>query len=248
MTEAAISRGTVVHGAAAIVAENVEKAFGDGQLRKTILHRVDLALQAGQITLLMGPSGSGKSTLLAILSGLLAPDGGVVRVLGHDLWNLTDSQRERFRLEHCGFIFQGFNLFSALTALQQVELVLEYVGIKGEHCVSRAMAVLELVGLRDRLHLRPQELSGGEKQRVAIARALAKEPRLIFADEPTAALDKANGEVIVSLLRRAAHEQGACVFCVTHDPKLIAYSDRILRIEDGRLVDDGYPRTNRTAT
>lgn len=211
------------------------KAFGEGTLRTQVLHEVDLDLMAGELTLLMGPSGSGKSTLLAVISGLLRPDDGTVYALGSDLWSLDDAARERFRLEHCGFVFQGFNLFGALTALEQVQMVLEYAGVASSAAKSRAAAALEEVGLADRMHLRPQELSGGEKQRVAVARALAKEPRMLFADEPTAALDRANGEIVVSLLRRAAYAHGACVFCVTHDPRLVTDGDRILRIEDGRL-------------
>jgi putative ABC transport system ATP-binding protein len=213
------------------------KSFGDGTLRKQVLREVDVELLPGQLTLLMGPSGSGKSTLLAVISGLMRPDEGTVHALGADLWTLDDTARERFRLEHCGFVFQGFNLFGALTALEQVQLVLEYAGVASGTARLRALATLESMGLADRMHLRPQELSGGEKQRVAIARALAKEPRVLFADEPTAALDKANSEIVISLLRRAALH-GACVLCVTHDPRLVADGDRILRIEDGRLLDD----------
>ena len=223
-----------------IHARALGKAFGDGTLRKDVLHGVDLDLRPGQLTLLMGPSGSGKSTLLAIVSGLLRPDSGSVRALGQDLWNLTDAERERFRLEHCGFVFQGFNLFGALTALEQVQMVLEYTGVATSAAMERSHAALEEVGLGGNLHLRPQELSGGEKQRVAVARAIAKRPRMLFADEPTAALDKANGEIVISLLRRAAHSHNACVFCVTHDPRLVAYGDRILHIEDGRLVDGAH--------
>lgn len=221
-----------------IQARALSKTFGDGTLRKDVLHGIDLDLRPGQLTLLMGPSGSGKSTLLAIVSGLLRPDSGSVRALDKDLWNLTDAERERFRLDHCGFVFQGFNLFGALTALEQVQMVLEYTDVATSAAIERSHAALEEVGLGKHLHLRPQELSGGEKQRVAVARAIVKRPRLLFADEPTAALDKANGEIVISLLRRAAHSHNACVFCVTHDPRLVAYGDRILHIEDGRLLDN----------
>jgi putative ABC transport system ATP-binding protein len=216
----------------------ITKSFGDGVARKTVVDEVSLDLMAGELTLLMGPSGSGKSTLLALLSGLLRPDSGDVVALGEHLWQLNDQDRERFRLAHCGFIFQGFNLFSALTAQEQVELILQYCGFQQRVVTSHANMALAEVGLTDRAHVRPQELSGGEKQRVAIARAIAKQPVLLFADEPTSALDKANGEIIVSLLRRAAEEHDACVFCVTHDPRLMAYGNRILQIEDGRIVND----------
>jgi putative ABC transport system ATP-binding protein len=228
-----------------IKGRGISKAFGDGALRKDVLRGVDIDLKPGQLTLLMGPSGSGKSTLLAAVSGLLQPDAGTVHALGADLWALADAARERFRLEHCGFVFQGFNLFAALTALEQVQMVLEYTGITSSAAKTRAAAALEEVGLADRMHLRPQELSGGEKQRVAVARALAKEPRVVFADEPTAALDKANGEIVIALLRRVAYVHGACVFCVTHDPRLVARGDRILHIDDGCLVGDEQPSEGR---
>jgi putative ABC transport system ATP-binding protein len=184
----------------------------------------------------MGPSGSGKSTLLAALSGLLRPDAGRVLALGQDLWSMGEAQRERFRLRHCGFIFQGYNLFTALTARQQIEMVLRW----GERATPREARrrtdeVLSLLGLARRAHLRPGELSGGEKQRVAIGRALIKEPRLIFADEPTSALDWAHGEQVVELLRACAHDRGASVLIVAHDARIVPFADRVFRLEDGRL-------------
>ena len=142
------------------------------------------------MALLMGPSGSGKSTLLAVLSGLLHPDTGQVTALGQDLWAMTDKERERFRLEHCGFIFQGYNLFAALTARQQLEMVLRWgESASARDARRRADDMLELLGLAKKGNLRPAELSGGEKQRVAIGRALIKNPKFCFADEPTSALD-----------------------------------------------------------
>jgi len=186
----------------------------------------------------MGPSGSGKSTLVASLSGLLKPDEGAVRALGQALWDLRPAKIDRFRLEHCGFIFQGFNLFPSLTALQQVEIVLKYQGVSKGEARRRSADALTEVGLESRMNQRPSELSGGEKQRVAIARALAKNPKLLFADEPTSALDGENGQVVIKLLQRAAKSHGAAVICVTHDPRLEAYADRVIHIEDGRILDD----------
>jgi putative ABC transport system ATP-binding protein len=188
--------------------------------------------------MVMGPSGSGKSTLVACLSGLLRPDEGEVQALNQDLWGLRTGKIDRFRLDHCGFIFQGFNLFSALTALEQVTTVLKHTGLTKAQARDRAVVSLEEVGLGHRLNQRPAELSGGEKQRVAIARALAKAPRLLFADEPTSALDGENGQIVIKLLQRAAKEHGAAVICVTHDPRLEAYADRIIHIEDGAILDD----------
>jgi putative ABC transport system ATP-binding protein len=188
--------------------------------------------------MVMGPSGSGKSTLVAVLSGLLRPDSGEVDAMGQDLWSLKPGKIDRFRLDHCGFIFQGFNLFPALTALQQVEIILKYKGYSRSEARDKAATALTEVGLEMRMNSRPSEMSGGEKQRVAIARALAKDPQLLFADEPTSALDGENGQVVIKLLQRAARSFGAAVICVTHDPRLESYADRIIHIEDGLILDD----------
>ncbi len=222
-------------------ARHVVKYFGSGELRAEVLKGLDIAIYPGELTLLMGPSGAGKSTVLAVLSGLLRPDEGEVWALGQALWTLQGSGIDDFRMRHCGFIFQGFNLFSALTAHEQVELVLGLTGVPHAEVAQRARQSLADVGLAPRAHLRPIELSGGEKQRVAIARALAKRPRLLFADEPTSALDGHNGQVVTALLRDAAHNQGAAVLCVTHDDRLVPHADRILHIEDGRITRDERP-------
>jgi putative ABC transport system ATP-binding protein len=197
---------------------------------------VSIELFSGQITLLMGPSGSGKSTLLAILSGLLHPHGGRVMALGHDLWAMSELERERFRLRHCGFIFQGYNLFNALTARQQLEMVVRWgEGASARDARRRADEMLALLGLAKKAHLRPTELSGGEKQRVAIGRALIKEPNFCFADEPTSALDWHVGQHVIELLRSAAHDRGATVLVVAHDARIIEHVDRVIHMEDGRL-------------
>ncbi|MDZ3836230.1 MAG: ABC transporter ATP-binding protein [Rhodospirillales bacterium] len=221
-----------------IIARDIDKAFATGTIVTPVLRGVSLVIDPGQLTLIVGPSGSGKSTLLAVLSGLLRPDAGEVMILGRSLWRLSSREIEAFRLDHAGFVFQGFNLFPSLTALQQVALLLNHTGVAGDKAWTRALAALQLVGLGARMHLRPAELSGGEKQRVAIARALVKDPLLIFADEPTSALDKENGRIVAALLRRAAIERRATVLCVSHDPRLIEHADRVIRIEDGRLVSD----------
>jgi putative ABC transport system ATP-binding protein len=225
----------------AIAATGVYKAFKAGRSKIEVLKRVDFDADHGDLTMVMGPSGSGKSTLIAALSGLLRPDEGKVIALGQDLWRLSPGRIDRFRLDHCGFIFQGFNLFPALTALQQVTTVLKYQGLDPGAARAAATEALEEVGLGKRLHQRPAELSGGEKQRVAIARALAKRPKLIFADEPTSALDGENGQVVIRLLQRAAKSHGAAVICVTHDHRLEAYADRIIHIDDGLILDDVRP-------
>jgi putative ABC transport system ATP-binding protein len=179
--------------------------------------------------------------LIAALSGLLRPDEGSVVSLGQDIWKLSGGKSDRFRLDHCGFIFQGFNLFPALTALQQVTTVLKYQGLSSRKARDTAAEALTEVGLGKRLHQRPSALSGGEKQRVAIARALAKRPRLLFADEPTSALDSENGQIVTGLLQRAAKQHGAAVICVTHDHRLEAYADRVISIDDGHITSDVRP-------
>ncbi len=223
---------------AAVSAQGLVKRFKTGRTHATVLREVDFEAEAGHVTMVMGPSGSGKSTLIAALSGLLRPDAGKVTVLGEELWRLPAGKIDRFRLDHCGFIFQGFNLFPALTAYEQVATVLRQQGLKRKAARDKAVEALTEVGLAPRMRQRPSELSGGEKQRVAIARALAKSPRLVFADEPTSALDGESGQLIVRLLRRAATEHGAAVICVTHDPRLEAYADRLVRIEDGHVLSD----------
>jgi putative ABC transport system ATP-binding protein len=222
----------------AIEGSGLYKAFRTGRTKLEVLKHIDFDACHGEVTMVMGPSGSGKSTLIAALSGLLRPDDGRVMALGQDLWNLRGGRIDRFRLDHCGFIFQGFNLFSALTALQQVTVVLRYQGVPARQARARAADTLAEVGLEKRMHQRPSELSGGEKQRVAIARALAKQPTLMFADEPTSALDGENGQIVIRLLRRAATQHGAAVIAVTHDHRLESFADRIIHIDDGRIATD----------
>ena len=227
------------HGDFAIEAKGLVKRFKSGKSFVEVLKGVDFDARHGDLTMVMGPSGSGKSTLIAALSGLLRPEKGRVDALDvDDLWSFSSGRIDKFRLDHCGFIFQGFNLFPALSALQQVEIVLKFQGLSKADAKKRAQLALEEVGLGHRLHQRPTALSGGEKQRVAIARALAKDPHILFADEPTSALDGENGQVVIRLLRRAATEHGAAVICVTHDPRLEAWADRVIHIEDGVIISD----------
>ncbi len=237
------------HGDFAIEAKGLVKRFKSGKAFVEVLKKVDFDARHGDLTMVMGPSGSGKSTLIAALSGLLRPEEGRVDTLDvDDLWKLSSGKIDKFRLDHCGFIFQGFNLFPALTALQQVETVLKFQGLTPGKARERAKLALEEVGLGKRLHQRPSALSGGEKQRVAIARALAKDPQILFADEPTSALDGENGQVVIRLLRRAASEHGAAVICVTHDPRLEEWADRVIKIEDGIIISDERRTPNPNAT
>jgi putative ABC transport system ATP-binding protein len=222
----------------ALSARGLTKRFKTGRTYVEVLKGVDFDANHGDVTMVMGPSGSGKSTLVAVLSGLLRPDTGQVTALGDDLWKQGSGRIDRFRLDHCGFIFQGFNLFPALTALGQVTTVLKHQGKSHDEARTIAKEALSEVGLEKRMNQRPSEMSGGEKQRVAIARAIAKRPSLLFADEPTSALDGENGQVVIRLLRRAATDHGAAVICVTHDIRLEAYADRVIHIEDGLVLSD----------
>jgi putative ABC transport system ATP-binding protein len=214
------------------------RSFGTGETATTALSEVSLELYPGQIALLMGPSGSGKSTLLAVLSGLLRPDSGRVHALGQDIWKMSEKQREQFRLENCGFIFQGYNLFPALTARQQLEMVLRWGKRLGRgEARRRADDMLEVLRLSRKANLRPSQLSGGEKQRVAIGRALVKSPRFCFADEPTSALDWKHGEQVIEMLRSAAHEYGSTILVVAHDARIVPHVDRVYHLTDGVLAE-----------
>ncbi|MDO1584891.1 ABC transporter ATP-binding protein [Rhizobium oryzicola] len=222
-------------------ATHIEKSFNVQNIRTRALIDVTVDICRAEFTLMIGPSGCGKSTLLAILSGMSSPDQGAVHVGSFNLSELTDEQRDLFRLKYCGFIFQGFNLFPALTALEQVQVPLDYMNIPEDEARERALLALDHVGLSKRKHLRPAEMSGGEKQRVAIARAIVKRPVILFADEPTSALDSENGRNVIEILRATAKETGTAVLCVSHDMRLLSKADRVLQMEDGRLLRDERP-------
>ncbi|VTU02106.1 abc transporter atp-binding protein : ABC-type antimicrobial peptide transport system, ATPase component OS=Singulisphaera acidiphila (strain ATCC BAA-1392 / DSM 18658 / VKM B-2454 / MOB10) GN=Sinac_2085 PE=3 SV=1: ABC_tran [Gemmataceae bacterium] len=234
--------GVLRRGSAALSGADLIRSFGTGETKSYALKGVSVEFRKGDLNLLMGPSGSGKSTLLAVLSGLLRPDNGAVGALGRDVWRMSETQMERFRLQHCSYIFQGYNLFPALTAREQLEIVLKWgEGCSPREARHRADKVLGQLGLANKAHLRPAEMSGGEKQRVAIGRALVKNPSLVFADEPTAALDWDNGQQVIKLLTENARERGAMVLVVTHDPRLVQFADKVMELEDGQLTQDGPP-------
>ncbi len=231
-----------------LIAEDIGKSFLSGRVRTRVIDHLSVRIDAHELTLISGPSGCGKSTLLSILSGLQPVDHGHVHALSEHLNGMDTRHLERFRLLHTGFVFQGFNLFPALTAREQVQLPLQYLGMGAEEIDQRADASLQEVGMASRRDLRPAALSGGEKQRVAIARALAKSPALLFADEPTSSLDAANGQIVIDLLHRIARRHGTTVLCVSHDPRLISHADRVLTMEDGRILDDVRAPSTRTNT
>lgn len=219
-------------------AQDVHKSFGSGPRRAPILRGVSLEVARGEIVLLVGPSGSGKTTFLSILGCILTPDEGRLRVLGQDMSQLRPAQLTAFRRQHLGFIFQSFNLFPTLSALDNIRLALTIRGVPLQAATGRAAELLDQVGLGSRARLRPAQLSTGECQRVAVARALADAPAILFADEPTASLDAENGQAVMRLLARLVQERGLTLVVVTHDDRIFPYADRILRLEDGRLTHE----------
>jgi putative ABC transport system ATP-binding protein len=220
-----------------VLLRGVTYAYGEGELRRPVLRDVDLAVQEGEIVLLTGPSGSGKTTLLTLIGALRAMQDGSARVLGEELSGAGEPARVRLR-RRIGFIFQNHNLLGFLTARQNVAMALEQDGSLDERArMARAGALLAAVGLQGHEDRVPAKLSGGQRQRVSVARALATDPGLVLADEPTAALDKASGHEVVLLLRDLAKSRGVPILLVTHDPRILDIADRIVAMEDGRIVD-----------
>jgi putative ABC transport system ATP-binding protein len=219
----------------AIKATGLEKTFGEGDVQVRAVRGVDLAVRSGEVVLIMGPSGSGKTTLLSMLGAMLRPTAGRIEIDGVNLAGLAESKLPQFRASRFGFVFQDFNLLTALSAQENVEFALNLAGVSGHRAHQRAATLLADLGLTQRARFRPAKLSGGEKQRVAIARALANEPALILADEPTANLDSKIGHEIARLLRRIASEQARSVIIVSHDARLKEIADRVLWLEDGEF-------------
>lgn len=211
------------------------KTYGEGDAAVHALQGISLDVHSGEILVLMGPSGSGKTTLVSVMGCILQATSGSVKVAGTEVVGLREKHLPDLRLKNFGFIFQGFNLFPALTAQENVEVALNLHGISGGKARTRATELLELVGLGDKRRTHPANLSGGQKQRVAIARALAGDPPIILADEPTAALDSASGKIVLEVLARLAKERNRAVVIVTHDPRVDSYADRVVHIADGQV-------------
>ena len=216
--------------------EGVVKIFEEGRQRIEVLKGVSLDVAPGEVVALEGPSGSGKTTLLSIMGCILTPTSGRIQVDGREVRAAREDDLREVRRRSIGFVFQQYNLFPALTALENVEYALNVKGVTGTQAERKAEAALTRVGLGERLHFLPRDLSGGQKQRVAIARAIAGGPRVLLADEPTANLDSTVGAQILALFRDLARSEGAGLVVVTHDPKVRSIADRTVGIHDGRLA------------
>jgi putative ABC transport system ATP-binding protein len=218
-----------------IAAQRLTKTFGAGETAVTAVQRVDVSVEAGEIVMLLGPSGSGKTTLVSMLGGLLQPTDGEVRIADRALPR-SPAQRARLRLTEIGFIFQTFNLLNSFTAIDNVALPLRLMGTPGKVAKQRAEELLVALGLGSRLSASPRTLSGGEKQRVSIARALVANPLVLLADEPTASLDTKTGRETMEVLAASVHSGDHACLVVTHDTRLVGFADRVLHLEDGRII------------
>ncbi len=221
-----------------VAVDRLNHYFGKGALRKQVLYDINLQVGKGELVIMTGPSGSGKTTLLTLMGGLRSPQTGSLKVLGNEMIGASKGQVTKMR-RNIGYIFQAHNLLKSLTALQNVEMSGQlHAHISNKETRQRAAAMLDAVGLSDRKTYYPESLSGGQKQRVAIARALMSRPKLVLADEPTAALDSKSGRDVVNIMQRLAKEQGTTILMVTHDNRILDVADRIVHLEDGCLAKD----------
>jgi putative ABC transport system ATP-binding protein len=223
-----------------IETKDIMKCYGDG-CKVTALHDVNIHVEKGSFVSIMGPSGSGKTTLLDVLGCLLKPTSGEVYIDGKKVIGLDDNELAVIRKEKIGFVFQQYNLIQSFTAIENVELPLRIKGKPKWEAQDKAKRLLETVGLGDRLTHKPSQLSGGEQQRVAIARALANDPKIILGDEPTGNLDTKTGQKILNLLKQLNKDEGYTIVVVTHDPRVAEYSDKIINLLDGQVLNETYP-------
>jgi len=220
----------------AVDIHGLDKSFGTGAARLHVLKEIELQARTGEILMLVGPSGCGKTTLLSAIAGTLRPDKGTIEVFKNPLHSMSGRALTAFRARHIGFIFQQFNLVPTLSIAENVSVPLLIQGMRPGQATRRAREALAAVGMADRWRERPAKLSGGQQQRVAIARALVHQPPLVICDEPTAALDAHNGEIVLGLFRDVARAPGRAVIIVTHDNRIFSYADRIARMDDGMIV------------
>ena len=220
-----------------IAIKGLNHYFGTGELKKQVLYDIDLEIKAGEVVIMTGPSGSGKTTLLSLMGGLRSAQEGSLKILGQEMLGISKGKMLKIRRQ-IGYIFQSHNLLKFLTAKQNVRMSLElHEEFLEQDLDQKATAILASVGLGNRVDYYPHDLSGGQKQRVAIARALVSHPKLVLADEPTAALDKQSGRDVVEIMQKLAKEQGCTILLVTHDNRILDIADRIVNMEDGRLSD-----------
>ena len=220
----------------AIVATGLTKWFGAGETRVTAVNQVGLVAHFGEMLFIVGPSGSGKTTMLSMISGILRPNDGNVKVKGADIWTLNNDQLADFRLNTIGFVFQDYHLFPRLTTAENVAIPLILKQRNWDESIAEARQYLEIVGLKDRGEILPVKLSGGEQQRVAIARAIISQPEILILDEPTASLDGDTGRMIIAFVKEKILNEKRCIMIVTHDARINEYADRILHMEDGHLT------------
>jgi len=232
----------------AIAVRQLTKTYTEGSTGTLALSGVDLDVRSGELLMLVGPSGSGKTTLLSIMGCILSATSGSVRIAGREVSTLHEKDLPAIRLEHIGFVFQGFNLFPTLTAGENVELMLDLKKTPTVKAKQRAHELLDQIGLADKYKAFPADLSGGQKQRVAIARALAGDPGIILADEPTAALDSHTGRNVMQQMAELAHQRGRAVVIVTHDSRVLDFADRIVKIEDGTIAGNNTAATAETSS
>ncbi len=218
--------------------KGVDKSFGRGEAKNQVLFDVNLKLPTGELVLLVGPSGCGKTTLISIIAGILNPDKGEINLFGSHLDKFNDEQKTNFRKDNVGFIFQQFNLIPTLSVLENVSIPLLINNWKKEDALEKSREVVKLVGLDKRADFTPNQLSGGQQQRVAIARALVREPKLLICDEPTASLDGTTGHQIMETLKALSVKDDRCVIIVTHDSRIFNYGDRMVNMEDGRIMSN----------
>ena len=219
----------------AIVATGLTKWFGAGETRVTAVNQVGLVAHFGEMLFIVGPSGSGKTTMLSMISGILRPNDGNVKVKGADIWTLNNDQLADFRLNTIGFVFQDYHLFPRLTTAENVAIPLILKQRNWDESINEARKQLEIVGLKNRGDMLPVKLSGGEQQRVAIARAIISRPEILIFDEPTASLDGDTGRMIIAFVKENILNENRCILIVTHDARINEYADRILHMEDGHL-------------
>lgn len=221
-----------------IEVKNLTKVYNSSEVKVSALNGVDLAIEQGEFTAIVGPSGSGKTTFLNMLGGLDSPTDGQISIAGTDIQHLSSSELIDFRLHNIGFVFQAYNLIPVLTALENVEFIMQMQGVQKDERISRAKNLLEQVGLGERVNSRPSKLSGGQQQRVAVARALASKPKFVLADEPTANLDSKATENLLDIMEELNRKENITFVFSTHDQRVVNKARRVITLEDGKIISD----------